>query len=199
MSGIGQWASATELNHTIPLDRGRGKKGQARRGRKDSSRQGGRRRQWEKLELRPHPDGGGVGTWDYTSVREASDARGEARRGDFTVHFGSIAELCFEKGSELPEGDPQRKFKGRHVFLGDQVKDQDFQNAGFEQLGSSLPTFEVRPSGGCLIPSRRLRKDDSGRDVRLHPDLYGWREGGRHPNLGSHSATSMAQLLGGGI
>ena len=28
------------------------------------------------------------------------------------------------------------------MFLGDQVKDQDFQNAEFEQLGSSPPTFE---------------------------------------------------------
>ena len=98
--------------------------------------------EWRKLEQRPHPDGDGVGTWDCDSVRESSDVRAEARSKSFTVHFGSIAELCFERGSELPEGDPHRKFKGRHVFLGDQVKDQDFQNAEFEQLGSSPPAFE---------------------------------------------------------
>ena len=68
--------------------------------------------EWHKLEQRPHPDGGGVGTWDYDSVRESPDARAEARPKHFTIHFGSIAELCFEKGSELPEGDPCVSLKG---------------------------------------------------------------------------------------
>ena len=75
-------------------------------------------------------------------MKEVYDVRAEARNSKNTVHFGMITELCFEKGSELPEGDPERKFKGRHVFLGDQVTDQDFQNAEFEHLGSSPPTFE---------------------------------------------------------
>ena len=66
------------------------------------------------------------------------------RPGPRVSQYTSAASLncVLKKGSELPEGDPQRKFKGRHVFLGDQVKDQDFQNAEFEQLGSSPPTFE---------------------------------------------------------
>ena len=59
------------------------------------------------------------------------------------AHFGMVAELCFEKGSELLPGDPERKFKGRHVFLGDNVKDEFFNWAEFENLGSSPPTMEA--------------------------------------------------------
>ena len=59
-------------------------------------------------------------------VKEANLVRAEVKGADRKAHFGMIAELCFEKGSELLKGDPERKFKGRHVFLGDNVKDEFF-------------------------------------------------------------------------
>ena len=43
----------------------------------------------------------------------------KATRLKKTVHWGSIFDLCTEKGSELPDGDPLKKFKGRVVFLAD--------------------------------------------------------------------------------
>ncbi len=58
-----------------------------------------------------------------------------------------------EKGSELPKGNPQRKFKGRAVFLGDNVKDEHFNWAEFADLGSSPPTMEAAralDAIGCL-------------------------------------------------
>ena len=58
-----------------------------------------------------------------------------------TVFFAMLAELCFLKGSELPLGDPNRVYKGRHVLLGDQVKDGQFEAAEFQDLGSAPPTM----------------------------------------------------------
>jgi len=82
-------------------------------------------KEYKKLEDVAWPDGKGRGCWDYSKVSSARVVREDARRKGETVHFGRIVELCFEKGSELPEGDSERKFKGRDVFLGDQVRDQD--------------------------------------------------------------------------
>ena len=96
-----------------------------------------------KLANMPHPDKKGKGVWDIDRPAEASSVRRAAREEGTTVHFGQIAELCFQKGSELPKGDPLQRYKGRHVFLGDSVKDQDFDFAIFQDLGSSPPTMEA--------------------------------------------------------
>ena len=56
-------------------------------------------------------------------------------------HFGRVHELCYEKNSELPDDDPRKKYKGRDVFLGDQVKDQDGNVALFNDLSSAPATM----------------------------------------------------------
>jgi hypothetical protein len=61
-------------------------------------------------------------------------------RGE-TYHFGRAHELCYEKNSELPESNPRRKMKGRVVFLGDQVRDQDGNAAMFQELASTPATM----------------------------------------------------------
>ena len=50
--------------------------------------------------------------------REWNDVANEAKRMNKTIHVGRVFEICVEKGSELPESDPGRKFKGRSVFRG---------------------------------------------------------------------------------
>ena len=55
------------------------------------------------------------------------------------IHFGRLCILMFEKGSELPKGALGRMFKGRTVFLGDQVRDTWNQSADFEGLGAAMP------------------------------------------------------------
>ena len=45
--------------------------------------------------------------------------------------------ICVEKGSELPEGNPGRKFKGRGVFRGNDVRDESHFLATFQDLGSA--------------------------------------------------------------
>ena len=67
-------------------------------------------------------ESGKNGCWNEALVRERSEVQREARASGKTVHFGRVHELCYLKNSELPEADPRRKYKGRAVFLGDQVK-----------------------------------------------------------------------------
>ena len=76
-------------------------------------------------------------TWSLDQVREWSDVAAEARREGKRVHIGRVFGFVSEKGSELPEGHPDRKYKGRAVFQGDNVRDEDNYRALFEDLGSS--------------------------------------------------------------
>ena len=57
------------------------------------------------------------------------------------------------KGSELPEDHPDRKLKGRVVFLGDRVRDQFGSATVFEKLTSSpagMEAFRFCDFYGCL-------------------------------------------------
>ncbi len=46
------------------------------------------------------------------------------------------------KNFELPEGHASRKCKGRVVFLGNQMKNQDFEQATFMDTGNSPAAIE---------------------------------------------------------
>ena len=79
--------------------------------------------------------------WDESRVREWADVAAEARRAGTKAHVGRIFEICVEKGSELPVGDPGRKYKGRVVYQGNEVKDERSDYAIFEELSSSPSTM----------------------------------------------------------
>ena len=72
-------------------------------------------KEWENLRAE--------GVWDESRVRECKSIVDEARRKGETVHLGRVFEACYEKGLELPGHDPRRKFKGRTVFQGNNVRD----------------------------------------------------------------------------
>jgi hypothetical protein len=60
---------------------------------------------------------------------------------------------CVEKNAELPLGDPNRKFKGRVVFQGNNVKDEDNNWAIFSELSSAPATMQAGKAidaFGCL-------------------------------------------------
>ena len=71
-------------------------------------------------------------------MREWSTIAAEARRVGNTIHLGRLFCICTEKGSELPKGDPNRKFKGRVVFHGNNIRDQNYDWAVFQGLSSVL-------------------------------------------------------------
>ena len=51
--------------------------------------------------------------------------------------------LCCEKGSELDANDKGRKYKGRAVYQGNRVVNQNWEAALFQDLGSSPATLEA--------------------------------------------------------
>ena len=81
--------------------------------------------------------------FDMESVCEWHIVRDRARADGETIHHGSLATIVVEKGAELPVGGPARKYKGRTVFLGDQVRDQDSQTAVFEEIVSAPAAMEA--------------------------------------------------------
>jgi hypothetical protein len=84
---------------------------------------------WDKLKA--------LGTWDESRVAEWSTVAIQARKSGQKAHVGLVFGICVEKGSELPEGSPGRKFKGRYVFQGNNVKDENWDVAVFNELSSA--------------------------------------------------------------
>ena len=98
-------------------------------------------KEWHRLRSIKHKKG--VGVWDETQVEEKAAVRKRALRDNINVHFARIFDLCVEKGSELPVGHKDRKFKGRAVLQGDQVKDANWEAALFQDLSSSPAAIEA--------------------------------------------------------
>ena len=92
-------------------------------------------KEWNKLLSR--------GVWDQSRVCECQEIIAEARSRGETVHLGRIFEACYEKGSELSHDDPRRKFKGRTVFQGNNVHDENWDHALFAEMGSSPASMEA--------------------------------------------------------
>jgi hypothetical protein len=103
-------------------------------------------KEYNKLRFKKHPDMARPGCWDESRVRPWAEVAAEARREGRTVHFGTVFGICVEKGSELPLGHKDRKFKGRFVFRGNDVRDQNYDHAIFQELGSSPAALEAGKS-----------------------------------------------------
>ena len=80
--------------------------------------------------------------WDVAVVRDKCDVIREAKAAGRTVQFGRAHGLCVEKNAELPDGHANRKYKGRVVFLGNRVLNQDYDDAVFEELGNAPANLE---------------------------------------------------------
>ena len=81
--------------------------------------------------------------WDVTTVREFDDLVAEMKSLGREAHIGRVHAICSEKGSELPPGHPDRKMKGRIVFQGNNVKDQDGNYAILAELSSCPVAMEA--------------------------------------------------------
>ena len=75
------------------------------------------------------------GVYDFSIVREYDDVVAEAKREGKEVHMARVHGICVEKNYQLPKGSPGRKFKGRGVLLGNQVKNQQWEP---RQLSSDI-------------------------------------------------------------
>jgi len=90
---------------------------------------------WDRLRSRK--------AWGESKPREWADVAREARQGRCEVHVGMIFGFVVEKNSNLFDGDERRKFKGRVVFQGNNVKNQNWESAMFADLGSSPSSMEA--------------------------------------------------------
>ena len=95
------------------------------------------KKEWDRLRDKK--------VWDETKPREWRDVRREADSRGQTVHMGYLFGICVEKNAEL---DLQfRKYKGRVVFQGNRVVNQNYDAAIFQDLGSSPATLEAARAG----------------------------------------------------
>jgi hypothetical protein len=92
-------------------------------------------KEWENLEKRQ--------TWSWDTLTEWDSVASQAKQDDKEIHFGYLFGIMVEKGSEFEPGDPRRYFKFRVVFQGNNVKDQDWQVALFNEMASTPATLEA--------------------------------------------------------
>ena len=101
--------------------------------------------------------------FDFTMVREYDDVVAEAKKNKKEVHMARVHGICVEKNYQLSEDNPGRKFKGRGVLLGNQVKNQHWEAAFFQDLGNSPASFEASRWAdfyGCL-PGHSVKLADA--------------------------------------
>ena len=91
--------------------------------------------------------------FDLSVIREYHDVVREAKQKSVGVHMARAHGIVVEKHSELSEEDPRRKYKGRGVVLGNQIKNQTSDAALFQDLGNSPATCKASRWAdffGCL-------------------------------------------------
>ena len=109
-------------------------------------------KEWTRLRTIKYD--GGQGCWDESKVEEWRDVAKRAIKEKITIHVGRIFDICVEKGSELqtwlPDKDgnltirnPDKKYKGRAVFQGNNVRDENFDVALFNDLSSAPATMDA--------------------------------------------------------
>ena len=78
------------------------------------------------------------------------------------IHVGRIFDICVEKNHELPEDDPNRKYKGRVVFEGCFVRDEIGQWALFSENTSCPATMAAGKMCDAhgLLPGNLLEVSD---------------------------------------
>ena len=92
-------------------------------------------KEWKKLVDK--------GCWVEKKVREFEAVASEAKKSEQKVHFGNVFEIGSLKGAELKQGDPNRKYKGRSVFQGNKVLDENADHALFAEMSSSPASMEA--------------------------------------------------------
>ena len=78
--------------------------------------------------------------WIVESVSEWRDVKRRARDENFKAHRFRLFGFVVQKGSELAGAKP--KFKGRIVVQGNDGRDEDGNEALFNELGASPATSE---------------------------------------------------------
>ena len=82
-------------------------------------------------------------TWHWETLTEWDTVADQARESGEEIHFGYLFGIMVERGSEYPEGDARWHFKYRVVFQGNNVRDQNWDVALFNEMQSTPATLEA--------------------------------------------------------
>ena len=77
--------------------------------------------------------------------------------------MGRVFDMCVEKNSELAPGRPSRNFKGRVVFEGSFVRDENHQAALFQHLGANPASMDALRlvDAFSLLPGHVMEQADA--------------------------------------
>ena len=109
-------------------------------------------KEWDGLANAKYTDVDGKqkrGVWDESRVMEYADLKRATNKAGKTIHIGRIFDICVEKGYELPKGHPDRKWKGRVVFGGNDVWTQNRDVAIFQDMASQPASMEASSCADC--------------------------------------------------
>ncbi len=93
-------------------------------------------KEWDSLRA--------IGAWGEAGAQEWSTVRDASKRAGKRVKGGMVFGIVVEKGSELPEGNPGRKHKGRVALRGNDVRDEPHYLATLQDLGICTGRDELR-------------------------------------------------------
>ena len=112
--------------------------------------------------------------WDMSVVRDMKDVASEAKSKGKEIQFGWLFGICVEKNSELPIDNKSRKFKGRVVFQGNRVVNQNWNVAVFQDMGNSPATMDASRACDCYgcIPNHTVQCADA-EQAYIQADLKG--------------------------
>ena len=160
-------------------------------------------KEWDKLTSQ--------GCWDLSTVQEWHDVAARARKEGEKIHVGRIFDICVEKNHELPEDDPNRKYKGRVVFEGCFVRDEIGHWALFSENTSCPATMAAGKMGDAhgLLPGNLLEVSDGesaytqarlkGKKtwVRIPRDQWppGWFAAAELPGIRIQSSSSCSHYM----
>ena len=119
-------------------------------------------KEWDRLRAVVRPDGT-KGCWDEHLVQEWSCVRKDAKRRGTKANVGLVFGIVVEKNHELPEGHASRKYKGRAVFQGNNVRDENGAWAVFQELSSCPATMEAARAADAygLMPGHACQQSDA--------------------------------------
>jgi hypothetical protein len=123
--------------------------------------------EWDRLKEKK--------VWNETVVRDMSDVAAEAKRDMKEIQFGWLFGVCVEKNWELKSENPARGYKGRVVFQGNRVVNQNWDMAAFQDMGNSPATMVCVPRHNVQIAEAEqvyIQADLKGNDcwITLPPE-----------------------------
>jgi len=92
-------------------------------------------KEWSNLEAKE--------VWRWSTLCEWDDVSATARANEEEIHFGYLFGFMVIKGDEFPVGDPRRRWKYRIVFQGNNVRDQDWEVALFQEMSAAPACMEA--------------------------------------------------------